>query len=245
MTTTMTTTMTMTTYERKILALLERLVEAKEKAAAASWGWAHTIAALAFVVSLATFALAIFNARREIAAAWNPAKAEDKAKEKAEKEERTRRLVKAKLDKEEADAAEAEAAAREVAREAAEEVDGRRREREKRMREAGEEREREERRRRREEEKRRRGEDWRRPASGRRRRRRRGSGRRGRRRRGKGPANLIASTRRGSATKSSPEVGYWVPRKAQRYLLWSCGAPGTPLKAQNPHYGEVGTGRNP
>lgn len=34
----MTTTMTMTTCEEKILALLERLVEAQEKAAGASWG---------------------------------------------------------------------------------------------------------------------------------------------------------------------------------------------------------------
>ncbi|KAL2292616.1 hypothetical protein FJTKL_09557 [Diaporthe vaccinii] len=152
----MTTTMTMTTCEEKILALLERLVEAKEKAAGASWGWAHTIAAAAFVVSLATFALAIFNARREIAAAWNPAKAEDKAedkaKEKAEKEERTRRLVKAKLDQEEADAAKAKAKARKEAKA----VDRRRRQREERRREEEEERGREERRRRREEEKRRR-----------------------------------------------------------------------------------------
>lgn len=93
----------MTTSEERVLALFERLVEAKEKEASAGWWAAHGLVFLGLVVSVATL---VFNARHQIHAYWWPAAAEQAAKERAKAEEKARRWAKAELDKEEAEAEE-------------------------------------------------------------------------------------------------------------------------------------------
>lgn len=85
-----------------MLALFERLVEAKEKEASTGWWAAHGLVFLGLVASVATL---VFNARHQIDAYWRPAApaeaAKERAKERAKAEEKARRRAKAELDKEE------------------------------------------------------------------------------------------------------------------------------------------------
>lgn len=91
-------TTTMTTSEERVLALFERLVEAKEKEASTGWWAAHGLVFLGLVASVATL---VFNARHQIDAYWRPAAPAEAAKERAKAEEKARRRAKAELDKEE------------------------------------------------------------------------------------------------------------------------------------------------